>query len=76
MKIAVFNENQVGVVEGNNVIDISSVVDWNNEDSQASLVKLMGDFDALKPKIEASLDSCPAYICRRGGFTCSCSKPK
>ena len=57
-----FNENQVGVVEGNNVIDISSVVDWNNQDSQASLVKLMGDFDTLKPKIEASLDSCPAIL--------------
>ena len=62
MKIAVFNENKVGVVEGNNIIDISSVVDWNNEDSQASLVKLMGNFDSLKPKIETSLDACPAYL--------------
>ena len=54
MKIAVFNENQVGVVEGNNIIDISAVVGWNSADVQGSLVKLMGDFDTLKSKIEAS----------------------
>ena len=75
MKIAVFNENQVGVVEGNNVIDISSVVDWNNEDSQASLVKLMGDFDSLKPKIEASLDSCPAYSVEEVALRAPVQKP-
>ena len=76
MKIAVFNENQVGVVEGNNVIDITELAAWNNEDSQASLVKLMGDFDTLKPKIEASLDSCPVYSSIGSVPTCPCPKSK
>lgn len=61
MKIAVFNENQVGIVEGNNIIDISAVVGWNSADVQGSLVKLMADFDTLKSKIEASLASSPSH---------------
>lgn len=61
MKIALFNENRVGVVDGSNVIDITELTAWNNEEPQASLVELMGEFEALKPKIEAGLGSCPVY---------------
>jgi 2-keto-4-pentenoate hydratase/2-oxohepta-3-ene-1,7-dioic acid hydratase in catechol pathway len=61
MKIALFNENRVGVVDGTNVIDITELTAWNNEEPQASLVKLMGEFEALKPQIEAGLGSCPVY---------------
>ena len=61
MKIAVFNENYVGVVENDRVIDITEVTGWDNSNAQASLVKLMGDFDALKPKIEAALATSPSY---------------
>ncbi|WP_338451356.1 fumarylacetoacetate hydrolase family protein [Niallia oryzisoli] len=61
MKIALFNENRVGVVDGSSVIDITELTSWNNEEPQASLVKLMEDFEALKPKIEAGLESCPVY---------------
>lgn len=61
MKIALFNENRVGVVDDSKVIDITELTTWNNEEPQSSLVKLMGEFDALKPKIEAGLASCPVY---------------
>ncbi|KAA9031674.1 fumarylacetoacetate hydrolase family protein [Niallia endozanthoxylica] len=61
MKIALFNENRVGVVDGSNVIDITELTAWNNEEPQASLVKLMGEFETLRPKIEAGLSSCPVY---------------
>lgn len=61
MKIALFNENRVGVVDGSQVFDITELTAWNNEAPQASLVKLMGEFEALKPNIEAGLRSCPAF---------------
>jgi 2-keto-4-pentenoate hydratase/2-oxohepta-3-ene-1,7-dioic acid hydratase in catechol pathway len=61
MKIALFNENRVGVVDGTNVIDITELIAWNIEDPQYSLVKLMGEFEALKPQIEAGLGACPIY---------------
>ncbi len=61
MKIALFNENRVGVVDGSNVIDITELTTWNNEEPQSSLVELMGEFEDLKPKIEAGLGSCPVY---------------
>ena len=61
MKIALFNENRVGVVEDGNVIDITALTNWNSEEPQNSLVKLMGEFEGLRPKIEAGLESCPVY---------------
>jgi 2-keto-4-pentenoate hydratase/2-oxohepta-3-ene-1,7-dioic acid hydratase in catechol pathway len=61
MKIALFNENRLGVVDGSSVTDITELTFWNKEEPQASLVKLMEEFEALKPKIEEGLGSCPAY---------------
>lgn len=61
MKIALFNENRLGVVNGSSVTDITELTDWNNKEPQASLVKLMKEFEALKPKIEEGLGSCPVY---------------
>lgn len=61
MKIALFNENHVGVVVEEKVFEISELVGWNSEVPQASLVKLMGEFDGLKAKIEDGLNACPEY---------------
>jgi len=61
MKIALFNENRVGIVEGSDVIDITELTKWNTEEPQSSLVKLMGEFDALRPQIEAGRGACPVY---------------
>lgn len=61
MKIALFNDNHVGVVDGPYLIDITELIAWKNEDPQASLVRLMGDFEALKPQIEEGMGSCPVY---------------
>lgn len=60
MKIALFNENQVGVVVDETIYNVSEVVGWDASAPQASLVKLMGEFDTLKPTIEAALTNCPA----------------
>ncbi len=61
MKIALFNDNQIGIVEGKNVTDITELVSWNSENPQNSLVKFMEDYEELKPKIEAGRESCPLY---------------
>ena len=61
MKIAVFNENQVGVINGDNVVDITELTGWNKEEPQRSLVQLMKNFNDLKPKIEQNLATCPSY---------------
>lgn len=61
MKIALFNDYQVGIVEENKIYHISELLEWDNTNPQVSLVKLMSDFDSLKTKIEANLPSCPSY---------------
>lgn len=61
MKIALFNDNSVGVVNGETVVDITEVTNWDKQNPQASLVKLMSDFDALKPVIENALTTAPSY---------------
>ena len=61
MKIAVFNENSVGVVNGDNLVDITELTNWDKENPQQSLVKLMKEFDELKPKIEENLATSPSY---------------
>ncbi|MED3763161.1 fumarylacetoacetate hydrolase family protein [Ureibacillus sp. FSL K6-8385] len=60
MKIALFNDHQVGVVVGEKIYDVSDIVEWDHTDPQASLVKFMEDYGHLKSKIEANLDSCPS----------------
>ena len=74
MKIALFNENQVGVVVGEKIYDVSDIVEWDHTDSQASLVKFMEDYRYLKPKIEANLDSCPVPSIGRSGVARSGSQ--
>lgn len=61
MKIALFNDNSVGVVDGEKIIDITQVVNWDKENAQQSLIKLMAEFETVKPEIEASLATSPAY---------------
>ena len=61
MKIALFNEYRVGVVDGSNVVDITELITWNKEEPQSSLIELMKEFKAWKPKIEASLGLCPVF---------------
>jgi 2-keto-4-pentenoate hydratase/2-oxohepta-3-ene-1,7-dioic acid hydratase in catechol pathway len=59
MKIALFNENRLGVVNGEHIVDISELAAWNPADAQRSLERFMADFDTLRPKIESGLHSLP-----------------
>jgi 2-keto-4-pentenoate hydratase/2-oxohepta-3-ene-1,7-dioic acid hydratase in catechol pathway len=61
MKIALFNENRLGVVNGEFVIDISEVASWNQNKAQESLVRFMANFDELSAKIAAHIGQGTAY---------------
>lgn len=61
MKIALFNDNQLGVVVGESIVEVGSIVNWDNKNPQQSLVQLMADFDELKSKIEANLTIQESY---------------
>lgn len=45
MKIALFNDNRLGLIKGQNVTDISDVVGWDSSSPQQSLVRFMEQFD-------------------------------
>lgn len=56
MKLAVFNDNRLGIVRGDRIADVTDAVPWNAKDVQASLVKLMTHFSEWKGKMEAAID--------------------
>jgi len=61
MKIALFNDNCLGIVNGESMIDISSLVEWNSNEPQKSLIQFMGKFDKIRSGIEKRLPTLPAY---------------
>lgn len=61
MKIAIFNHFLPGVVEGNRIYDLSSVISWDQANPQASLIRLMERFEDLKPQIEDALSHVPSH---------------
>lgn len=61
MKLALFNDNALGVVEGENIYDVSQAGEWNASDAQASLIRLMEQFDSLQPKLQDALKDAPSH---------------
>lgn len=61
MKISLFNDFKVGIVNENNIYDISNVVSWDSNNPQQSLTNLMGKYEQLKSKIEDALTSAQSY---------------
>ncbi|MCL6592917.1 MAG: fumarylacetoacetate hydrolase family protein [Alicyclobacillus sp.] len=57
MKIALFNEQRLGLVDlaGERVVDVSERVGWDPRQPQASLVKLMEHYWSLRPTLEEAL---------------------
>ena len=60
MKIALFNENQLGIVNGDRITDVSSLVSWDSKLPQESLVRLMKDFENVKARLQ-DLSGAPSY---------------
>lgn len=61
MKLALFNDFKLGIVQEEHVYDVSDVVNWDQNRPQESLEKLMADFDELKGKIEQALSTAPSF---------------
>lgn len=59
VKVALFNDNRLGIVDRDRIADISELVDWNHERPQESLVHFMSNFDALKATVESVLSERP-----------------
>lgn len=52
MKIAIFNEFIPGIVKGERIFDISELISWDPKEPQDSLVKLIKNYEELKPEIK------------------------
>lgn len=61
MKIAIFNNDQLGIVKGDKVYDVSDIVSWNHADTNTSFLYLIEQFDDLKGKIEESYSHCESF---------------
>ncbi|GMA62751.1 fumarylacetoacetate hydrolase family protein [Alicyclobacillus fastidiosus] len=59
MKIALFDDNRLGIVKGDGIVDVSELVQWNPKTPQASLVSFMSQYEKWRPAIERALSSAP-----------------
>ncbi|QSO54118.1 fumarylacetoacetate hydrolase family protein [Alicyclobacillus curvatus] len=57
MKIALFNNFQIGVVREHGIVDVGAVVGWNPHRPQESLIRFMENFEALKPKVVDAMET-------------------
>ncbi|ARK32608.1 fumarylacetoacetate hydrolase family protein [Halalkalibacter krulwichiae] len=55
MKFALFNENQFGVVEGNEIVDITDLIAWDKNDVQRSLNNFFENYDVLRSQLEETV---------------------
>ena len=57
MRIAVFNDNRVGLVRGERVVDVSDLVGAGGDEwPPVFMLRLIANFDELRPRLEAALD--------------------
>jgi 2-keto-4-pentenoate hydratase/2-oxohepta-3-ene-1,7-dioic acid hydratase in catechol pathway len=61
LKLALFNQFNLGLVHEEEVYDISSLASWNHKHPQESLEILMANYVELKSKIEAGFSNCDVY---------------
>ncbi|MEB3104006.1 fumarylacetoacetate hydrolase family protein [Ferviditalea candida] len=61
MKIALFNDFQLGVVKGDRIFDVGAVVQWDSWNPQASLENLFECYADLKSHIEDYLVTARSY---------------
>lgn len=62
MKIALFNDFNIGIVKGDRIYDVGDAVSWNPENPQKSLLSVMEKFEEFKPQIEDSIVMSKSYL--------------
>ena len=61
MKIAIFNQNALGIVRNDRVIDVSDAAGWDTKKPKESFLRLMEQFEDIKVEIENALESSRSY---------------
>jgi 2-keto-4-pentenoate hydratase/2-oxohepta-3-ene-1,7-dioic acid hydratase in catechol pathway len=61
LKIALFNQSKLGIVQEEVVYDISSLIGWNAQNPQDSLHSFIANFSELKHRIQDGLSQCDVY---------------
>ncbi|MEJ9229870.1 fumarylacetoacetate hydrolase family protein [Peribacillus butanolivorans] len=61
MKIAIFNDDLLGVVMGDRVTDVSKVAGWNKADPNASFLKLVENFNEFKEEMNREAETGTCY---------------
>ncbi len=62
MKIAIFNDDVLGVVKGDCVIDVSKVAGWDIADPSDSFLKLVEHFDGLKADLVRGAETGMSFL--------------
>ncbi|WP_044747547.1 fumarylacetoacetate hydrolase family protein [Bacillus alveayuensis] len=75
MKIAIFNDNQLGIVVDKHVVDVTNVVDWDIHHPHESLVQLMEHFDSLKDKLAKAAQEGKKYNIEEAAFQAPVPSP-
>lgn len=60
MKLALYDDNRLGVVLDDAVVDVSDTVEWDGEDVQRSFRRLLENFETLRPSLESVASNAPA----------------
>ncbi|MDC3411898.1 fumarylacetoacetate hydrolase family protein [Terrihalobacillus insolitus] len=55
MKLALYNDFNLGVIKGDRIFEIGSVINWDSSDPQNSLLDLMENYNRIKSQIEEAI---------------------
>ena len=55
MKIAIFNEDILGIVTGDQIVDVCEAAGWDTNNPEQSFLTLVEHFEVLRPKIEKEI---------------------
>lgn len=61
MKIAIFNEDLLGVVKEDKVVDVSKVASWDASNPESSFLYLIENFEQLKDRMEKEVETGKSY---------------
>lgn len=62
MKLALYNDYNLGVVKGDRIFETEGVINWDAGDPQGSLLSFIKNYSRLRNQIEESLTSSKSYL--------------
>lgn len=61
MKIAIFNEDLLGIVKEDKVVDVSKAANWDTNNPESSFLYLVENYEQLKDNMEKEAETGKAY---------------